>query len=809
MAIRNSFLTWALGATLKPEGTIRQTATSGFTENHQKGSDMLNRIQKSGLVTVGAGLLVLAGCGGGGGGSSTASVATTTPVTVQVIDGAIQGAIVCLDTNKNGVCDAGEPQGTTNASGSVTFQADTALVGKYPVVAMIGTNAVDVVNGPVTTAYTMSTTADQTGFVTPLTTLVQQTVASTGSTTAAAAQSIQDATGISVSLFADPLTIGTQAVTLARMLVLTSQQLNSTLTPAVGTTAMDNTVITATNVTKVVQDQLLSLLPSVVTAAANGTPTAATATTLVGNAGITSNGAAVLVAVSNQTTAAQPTTNTAFANLVNLNFTDAANFFFREFTGTAAQATPDASGNSAYVERRVLSAAGKLSKWGSGGNPASNSIFQWNGKAWSQCAPNYANGKSSPDAAGNNAYNYCDSREIGISNRATFDISGQSMLTVYNRAIASGYNNLLIANASSILGGANFPANSKLILQSGTSLANAISYYPGDMSWTGFSNNVIQYSLGVAQGGDATKQAANTLCNSAETNSNGTNSSKFESMMATKTGTPCSYPPNSFSSGGVTYTSPTPNEWWGNSTVHIGDIGSAPVNSGTATSYFTGNTIVRAAFTGTGNGITYLSCSQRFSDGSSRNCKSIGSGTYAISTLGDARVMTFANLPAITANFNTNLVLVERGGHIYRGFQSKPQVSKSYRLDITAGAALLTQLGITPEDPTLPVALTAGSYQGYYALTSDANNHIQLILNADGTSVCKIVNGIPGSGTDTWTQSPSCTITVTDAAAGAFNISLTPIGGGAALTGTGTINFMTGALTLPALGSQAWTGNRL
>ena len=130
------------------------------------------------------------------------------------------------------------------------------------------------------------------------------------------------------------------------------------------------------------------------------------------------------------------------------------------------------------------------------------------------------------------------------------------------------------------------------------------------------------------------------------------------------------------------------NDWWGQSSIGIGSIGTAPVG-GPQTAYFTTNTLLRAAF-GAGNTVTYLSCQQRSNDGSPRNCEPIGTGTYSITTLGDARVLTMTNSPASMAY---NEVLVERGGKVYNGSQGKPYVANTMRMNKEATDALFSQLG--------------------------------------------------------------------------------------------------------------------
>ena len=107
----------------------------------------------SALAAAGVTSSLLVACGGGGGSDPTPPVVVT-PKTVSqvvsVVDGPIKGALVCLDKNANGACDADETQGTTAADGSVTLTVPEADAGKYAVLAEVGTDAVDKVNGPVT-----------------------------------------------------------------------------------------------------------------------------------------------------------------------------------------------------------------------------------------------------------------------------------------------------------------------------------------------------------------------------------------------------------------------------------------------------------------------------------------------------------------------------------------------------------------------------------------------------------------------------------------------------------------------------------
>lgn len=764
----------------------------------------------------GATVLALAACGGGGGDTTSSgtsapvtAAATTTNVSTTVVDGALQNALVCVDKNANGKCDTDEVQGKTDASGNVTLAVPNADVGKYPILAVVGTDAVDADNGPITTAYVMSAPADQAGVVSPLTTLVQQTVASTGVSTTAAAKSVQDATGITASLFADftkaaaPTDGSINAATVARFLVVTTQKQATTIASTLGTAAADGTPITQADLDKAIQKKLLELLPALVTALTDPTVTAATsaaakeaallaaATALVSDSGLTPAAVATVVAINTQAStpgSAGATTPTGGLNLDALNFTTAANYFTRTLGSTLAQDTPDSSGLVRYVERRRRVNAGNVATWGSGADPLRNADLSWNGSAWVACPINTENTSTVRDSSGNSSYTYCG-RETGKSSRVAFDVAGKTMAAVYAQVVAAGYTNLNIGDPS-LLGTATFPTNSKLFYQTNTPLTEAISYYPaGANSAPGTSNTVTQYSAAVAAGGTASAQAAGVACNSVEASATGvpTASTTLESMIAAKTGTPCVFGPGTFVYGGVTYTSDPSNEWWGNSTASLGKLGTAPVNAGTAPGYYTTNTLLRVAFTGSGtNPVTYYACKERFNNGSPRNCTVIGSGSYTITTLGDARALTLNNAPLQTASLNYTRVFVERGGAIYLGYQSKPIVTNKARLNATATSALLTQLGVPTDDPAVPVALSAGSYQGTWDVraTTDplsANVGATFFINGNGSVSCQDREN---------SSFFSCTVTITNPATGAFTFANLTNGN----TASGTLDFMAGTI---------------
>ena len=749
---------------------------------------------------------LLTACGGGGGGSASSGL---TPFSATVIDGAISNALVCLDKNANGICDPGEPQGRTNASGNVTFNIAAADAGKYPVLAIVGTDATDADTGAITTPYVMTAPADQPAVVSPLTTMVQQVIATTGATTTDAAASVQGTLGLNASVFQNyttttaPTDGSLNPATVARLVVVTTQQQTTALSGTVGTTAADNAVITQAMLDQAIQKKLLELLPALVTAlndpavtgaanaAAKEAALLAAANNVVTNSGLTTASIPAVVAVNNQTSAPPPavTPPAAGFNLVALNFTDAQNFNARFFAATLAQATPDVNNLTRYMERHLSNVSGNMAKWSFGNSPARNSDLSWDGSAWSVCGLDQQNTSTVRDAQGNSKYNYCNNRETGTSNRAVFDVTGRTMLSVYNSMVTGGYTNINIANAATLLGSATFPTGSQEYIQTGTPLTNAIAYFPGASYPAGTSNVMTQYSASVAAGGITANQSAGVGCKSTEwLNTSGTNSTTFEAMIPVKGGTPCinAAPGSPFTYNSVVYDSGSSNVAWANSTISMGVLGTALLNSGAAPGYYSGNTAFRAAFTGAGaNAVTYYGCQQRFTDGSPRNCTSIGTGTYAVSALGDARVMQFNNLPAQMTQLTYTQVLVERGGKIYYGYKNRPIVSNSARLNRVAAEAMLTTLGLPgPFTPIMdPIVLTPASYRGSYAatnLTGTAGNGTILTVNNDMTANCfDLLTSI----------NSACNVTVSDPLTGAFTV----VNG--INTTTGTLNFLTGAIT--------------
>jgi trimeric autotransporter adhesin len=781
---------------------------------------MKKQLKWMSLAIANAALISLAGCGGGGGGDAAPSggapvdstpvvttsptvvvttppAPTTTAVTTTVIDGALDKATVCMDKNSNGVCDAGEVQGKTDALGKITLMVPNADVGKFPLLAMVGTDAVDADNGPVRVPYTMVAPAARSAVISPLTTMCQQVATSTGVSIDEAERAVQSSTGITAPLFADftkapaPTDGSPSAMAVARMIVVATQAQATNLASTVGAPAMDGAIITQADITRAVNQRLLEILPALVAALSNpanasltGTAKEAAVVAAITRSLVTTASVPTLVAINNQQTttanAATPTGTVtaappaAFVQLVNLNFTDATNWFGRIFTGSVAQNTPDANNNTRFVDRRYRSNNGAVAQWNFANNPQDQAIVHYTGSAWEACGLNFESTSTVRDALGNNSSNYCNNYSTSKSNRTSFNIAGKTMAKVYDDARAAGFTNLTIANSATVLGSTTFPAGSTLGYQTTTPQTQAIGYNPRT------NDELKQYSAAVHSGG---AQPTGVGCNSnAFSGPAELQTTSLEMMVAAFKGSPCiltgSVPP-SFVVNGTTFTSPVlRNEAWGAAAL---GLGIEPAASGTPTAFFADITRVRVAFTGTGtNPITYYACKVRANNNSTRNCDVIGNGSYTIATLGDARVMTLSNPPAQAASSTFNRVFVERGGKVYFGFQEKLTVTKSARLNTIASNALLAKLGAAV-NPEVPLALTAASYQGTWFVkgTTSTGAGLNLLVGANGVNSCQ------DAGTF---ANDACTLTVTNPATGAFTADFTD--GGQLL---GTLNFFTGA----------------
>ena len=191
------------------------------------------------------GLTLLTACGGGGGGGSSSSVS----IAGAVIDGYIEGAVVCLDVNGNGTCDAAEPQTVTDSNGKYSISYSDSTKGLH-VLTVVPSTAKDKDDLGLTlaqagkTAFTLlapaPTTSSTEVHVTPLSTMVSQEMVATGSTNAASVETqLKTQLGISSNLLnydfkASTSTANTNAAALA---VAITQAISAAQTSLAGSDA--------------------------------------------------------------------------------------------------------------------------------------------------------------------------------------------------------------------------------------------------------------------------------------------------------------------------------------------------------------------------------------------------------------------------------------------------------------------------------------------------------------------------------------------------------------------------------------------
>ncbi len=707
---------------------------------------MIKTVRMACLGAAVAAVSVLTACGGGGGGGSLLSgsspapapvpvtdpaapapapapVVATASVPVTVMDGLIAGATVCLDVNGDGQCETGDilAAAATDANGNATIAVPEGDVGKYPVVVVVPVGAVDADSGPVTTAYTLSAPADKTAVVSPLTTAVQFVVASTGVSSQVAADTLQSQTGLPNSPFANYVAAGDNAAAnAARVLVAAIQNQSNALGGLVGQTDSSGTVMAAADIQKAIMAQITTLLSAAVVAGSDSTVVNACADkasaacknavdsaagTVVTNNGLTASALAAAVALSKIVLVAEPSsaTPTAGFSLDWINVGDANNWYTRIFTWSAAEDTPDSAGLTRNRSIRHLMQNGVETVWANNNDPLRTGDLHWNGSAWVACTVDTLSLGTIRDAQGRSTYNFCDGVSKGTNQRVSTDITGKTMPSVFTLIQGTRTDGGNWGKAptwfsdpvTASVGGATFPSGSKLHVQSDTTTENSITYDVRD------SNILTVRSAAAVQGGDPRPDGLAACYSDMTTSSDVT----LELLVARATGKPCLYFQNSFAAGnGATYSGPDPELVFGGSTFSLGNIGTSPLGTASATSYFSGNTGYRVAFDG-GNStvVTFLACPQAAnasaSSSLSRNCAPIGKGSYAITTLGDARVMTLSGFPVQMAGLTSERVFVERGGKVYYGFKSKLSTSKVTRLNGTAGNAVLSQLGLPTITP--------------------------------------------------------------------------------------------------------------
>lgn len=373
----------------------------------------------------------------------------------------------------------------------------------------------------------------------------------------------------------------------------------------------------------------------------------------------------------------------------------ARDWFYQAILATAAENVPDVNGRVQFRSVRREKVGTASHEWVINSNYDRRDDTYWNGTKWTGCVfgdPGTASVRNTEGV--NNAIN-CNNTGASESRRIDVDISGNLVKDVVatirafpGDATYAGWG----PDPRTLSATATFPTGSRLAYQTSTDTVNQIGY---DVRT---SNQASVYAAAFAAGGNGSD--ASVPC--AAPGITASVATGFADFTNTYKGTPCTYTSaftTAANSAGVTFSSGLPNEWWTQSTLSIGTIGTAPssVAAASATAYYTTNQLIRFAFDGTASGVNYFNCKQRQSDGSVRNCVKIGSGTYKISTLGDARIMELTSEPELGLTYNR--IMIERGGKVYFGFRSKLAVTQQARLNLPAANAMFSLIGIPAITP--------------------------------------------------------------------------------------------------------------
>lgn len=643
---------------------------------------MNHSLKQLALALTGAALLTIAGCGGGD--STTPEPAT---MSAKVIDGAIENALVCLDTNLNGMCDAGEPSGRTDSSGNATLEVPAADAGRYPLLAIVGTDATDADHGPITTPFTLKAPAGQTAVVSPLTTLVQSYMEDSGLSSTEAAKAVQKQLGLDISPMDDftrgSSDAGKQAGTIARLIVVTTQtQLETTA----GANGIDGKALTTGEISSAINSRLIELLQRMALAvlddpilsdpsislADKQAKIAAAASQIAEAIGLTTDNIGHIVAAGTPGGPTDPPG--ASGSLRWLTFTDLQNYMVRIFVSTAEQNTPDAKGLIHYTEERERMVNGALSEWGTGADDWARPQIYWDGAHWFDCPTNFVNDATPRNAAGESESLYCGANTTR-SKSSNRDISGLKLINVVrdirsfpgadsaHGAYASWGPNPDEPTIQSALGDKVFPAGSVLDTRRQT------DYVGGTLSYLRASEARIPPAEAPMDPVFANWRAVmldefvdwnrGDFDPSVENNVHGNNSYSLLNRDYTKLNGDAAY--KRYMAG---------------------------FDAGTGTARFyecEGNMETRKN--------TPPTNSTLFIDGKS-TCRSILETSYTITSLGDGKVLRFAALPAQLNEASGDRVLVERGGKSYVGYQTPEQVSTQLRLNGVAAEALLVAIGL-------------------------------------------------------------------------------------------------------------------
>jgi trimeric autotransporter adhesin len=689
------------------------------------------------LTFIAALLAGLSGCGGSGSSSTPAADNGRVTISGRAVDGPLAGAGACYDLDDDHACGPVEPRSAaTGADGAFTIEVPAARAGRHAVVVEVPASAIDADTGaPVGRAFVLR--APPSGaqgahevFVSPLSTLVHALMVHAGASRSVAEAQVRDAAGLAMSPLADFTRERSEAALhnarVARLVQLTANEQMRTLQGLVGTPDRNGTPITTGMVEREVLTGLAAVLPLVAQVAREPDIVAATDNTtlqpllleralaLAENSGLTPEVVRAAATLQRLAEPPLPSTPVATASLTALRYTSADDWFMRSLQASAADNAPDGSNNVRYYEVRTASTPptaasaplpGVVRSWSWGNAITSADDVHWNGSAWVACRPTDRFASRVRDSQGRSDYEFCNSRETGITQRRVEDISGQRMADVVRDKIRTfpggsagvGYANFGPSNLG-LYGSATFPAGSALSYQSGTLLTAAVGYNVLP------TNEVQVYSAAVSAGGDL-RQTPTLACGDGQQNTVTATATTLEEMINRMRGTPCIFPRG----GTAPNQSTDPDEVWGFASLNLGDLGGQATRPPNTGNFYSTNLRLRVAFSGADRAIFYR-CLARASNNGARNCTVIGLGTWSIQDLADGRILSFSTLPALAQRLGFARTFVQRGGKVFFGYKNPVgRTNIDLRLNLPAANALLIQLGLPPLQPVTQPGTATGA----------------------------------------------------------------------------------------------------
>lgn len=332
-----------------------------------------------------ASLLMLQACGGSDGDNTDPPPSGPVAFTGVVADGPLQGASVCYDLNDDGACNVGEPEDKTDADGTYSFDVDAAAAGKHAVLAFVPADAIDKDTGTAVGAAFLlkspptGSAGAQAVFVSPLTTVVADLAASSGSSVAEATAQVQAQLGLSASPMTDfttagaPADVGLAARAVGKVVIDTAK-----LAADAGVAAAPAAAL----VREAAQSQLPTLAAALETHATGtvaeriAAAAAAVAARLNLSPGTVQAVAAVVAQPAGTADAAGP-----FVSVRRFAYTDANNHSYQLFVGDSSQT----DGNGAWLahEPRANIVNGESIAF-------SRNQLYWTGSRWNTCDNGHA-----------------------------------------------------------------------------------------------------------------------------------------------------------------------------------------------------------------------------------------------------------------------------------------------------------------------------------------------------------------------------------------------------------------------------------